>query len=480
MLYQLFSMPYTAFLLWIGFFILSKQKYSWFLHLFNFLLTGILAYFGFLLIGSWIRPVLFVVVVLLTTLARPGWKQHFYYLAISSITIMFVTTWTNFVAKWITIHVEGVPDPIRTSILVFATNIVAILLLFFLLDRRFKRTKTSECIKRIDTSYQGILFKTTVAVLVCYYAVYILPAFFLRGPLDLVLVRLLYVLILTIFVFMTVFLFQSVIKKEIALDGAQKSLDRTNMKLVNVQDRVVDQYQLITDLEEVVREKANDIKVLDNYFTQVGNFEMAKRRFDHNNANVLIVLEGAFQFGDQKVFDQIYEEYKLYIKELEELKPKLPDFKNLKAPEFAGIKRLMLVKADEAISKSIEFTTEIPAEVNQIGIPILDLGNTLGVWLDNAIEEAVHTVKKWIHVSFILETDLEGLSTLEIRVSNSCRLSLPIEMNNLDVQGVSSKGNDRGSGLPSVKEMMLKHEHVHVVTIKDEDVFTQLLEIELD
>ena len=101
---------------------------------------------------------------------------------------------------------------------------------------------------------------------------------------------------------------------------------------------------------------------------------------------------------------------------------------------------------------------------------------------DNIKEEFDRYKKLSVHVkdtSFILDEDSDGVAILEIRVTNSCRENV-LNLSTINEQGISTKGEGRGSGLPIVEKMMLKYENIYISTKVSDGKFMQLLEIVLE
>ena len=172
-------------------------------------------------------------------------------------------------------------------------------------------------------------------------------------------------------------------------------------------------------------------------------------------------------------------QYDAKVQKVLKQRPYFPDVNQLATSELMPVRCLLLSKADKAIKERVKFTVEVSTEILNIGMPVLDFIDILGVWLNNAIEEAVYTEEKSIHTSFILDEDPDGVIILEVRVTNSYREN-NMCLTTINQQGVSTKGDGRGSGLAIVEEMMIKHENIYVSTKASDGKFMQLLEIILD
>lgn len=87
-----------------------------------------------------------------------------------------------------------------------------------------------------------------------------------------------------------------------------------------------------------------------------------------------------------------------------------------------------------------------------------DISRIIGVYLDNAIEAASISEEKTIEIQFYLEN-----KNIVFCLGNTFKGK--IEESKLDNEGYSSKGKNRGYGLPLVKDLLSKHEE-----LKDERV----------
>jgi two-component system sensor histidine kinase AgrC len=266
------------------------------------------------------------------------------------------------------------------------------------------------------------------------------------------------------------------------LTEAQTKLNENHALLNDTKHELEEKEKLIEQATSDLKEKRQLIEYLDQKVVSLSNAHQKLIDFEHDQLNLMITLDGGIKSGDKKVMQKCLERYGAAVQEVLELKPDSLDVSGLAGSSMLPIRHLILSKAQLALSQSVKFTVETSQPIENIGMDLKDFTRILGIWLDNALEEAIHTEEKWIHVSFILDTDLDDLSVLEVRVSNSRRPKLPIDINNLHQQGVTSKGENRGNGLRIIHELMLKHEHIHVVTTAkvNETKFTQMLGIEID
>lgn len=461
-------------LIWIGMTLLLSKKYKWYTFIICVMLTSIFTYYIFLLVNQLISPAIFIFTFtfIISNLKRDGWiteaKINFFYLSVVFMITMLGRAWANLITYWIHLYI-GYEDALLTgiyepSISLLITTVICISVFFFV-RKALKKSMISEFIEQIDTDYSKFLVIGTGSILLCYYCVIILPiAFNITGSV-LILMQPIYMTLLTFIGYGLMLIFNMLIKKEVILSERNATLADINDQLYNKQKEILKKELLI--------------KSLDSKIMEAGNVQEQLKNFMHGQRELLTALGGVIEFGDKKVIYELLRQYGIKIQEVSKYELVFPDVSQLKTTELMPLRFFLLSKADDAIKQKINFTTEISTEISEIGMPVLDVIDILGIWLNNAIEEAVHTEEKWIHTSFILDEDPGGLKILEVRVTNSCRENTlnPVLANQL---GVSTKGTGRGHGLPIVEGLMMKHENIYVKSKVTDGKFMQLLQIVLD
>ncbi len=97
-------------------------------------------------------------------------------------------------------------------------------------------------------------------------------------------------------------------------------------------------------------------------------------------------------------------------------------------------------------------------------IDFLDFIRILGIFLDNAIEEAENTVSKELEIYFS-----QYHNTYEIQISNSIRAEKKV------IPGLSDKGLGRGNGLLIVQNILKKYPNITLNSYTDHGKFIQSL-----
>jgi len=186
------------------------------------------------------------------------------------------------------------------------------------------------------------------------------------------------------------------------------------------------------------------------------------RRFKHDWINNLTVINSMLKM------DKITE-LRQYISELitQNSEHGSTEIFNLKN---AGLFGIISSKINQAHEKGVTVDLSIIGEIESIpGIKISELCEIVGIFLDNAIEEACKAVKS---VAIKMQN---GNSYIEISISNSCESKPDLQM--LAKEGYSTKGDGRGMGLAITKRIIEKNRNVLHMTSYEDNVFTQTIEI---
>ena len=180
--------------------------------------------------------------------------------------------------------------------------------------------------------------------------------------------------------------------------------------------------------------------------------ELVKRsKRQHEYENQLVIIKSMIQGNDE---DPV-----AYIDGLLKDEDKKTDIKwlsKLVNIPLGGLKGLLYFKLNEMMSKKINVNLEVSESLSKKSLwktytdNPQDISRIIGVYLDNAIEAASIADTKEIEIQiyldgknivFCLGNTYEGI----------------IEESKLDLEGYSSKGNNRGYGLSLVKDLLSKH-----------------------
>lgn len=187
------------------------------------------------------------------------------------------------------------------------------------------------------------------------------------------------------------------------------------------------------------------------------------RRFKHDWKNNLAVINSMLAMNK-------IDELKVYMSELidastHDVNTAIYNIKN------AGLFGIITSKINHAKDMGVEVEFEMTGEIEDIpGIKVSELCEVIGIFIDNAIEEASNIDKKiciniYSHDRFI-----------EISISNSCT-SRP-DMKLIYEAGVSSKGTGRGMGLAIARKIIGEYKNMQHICDYEDNIFTQTITIE--
>lgn len=213
-------------------------------------------------------------------------------------------------------------------------------------------------------------------------------------------------------------------------------------------------------LRRVIREE--DLKQQKFYNESLRSTLFELRRFKHDWINNLTVIDSMIKMNK-------HAELKQYVSELighsgPFTNTQIYDIKN------AGLFGILSSKINLAYEKGVTVNLSVAGVIENIpGIKISDLCEIVGIFLDNAIEEAFAADKE-VNVDIV-----DGINFIEISVSNTC--STPLDMHRLAMDGYTTKGSGRGMGLAIAKSILSRYKNILHITTYEDNIFTQIIEI---
>lgn len=221
------------------------------------------------------------------------------------------------------------------------------------------------------------------------------------------------------------------------------------------------------DLESKYREK--EFKHLEEYTANLEENYNEMRKFRHDYQNILISLES---YIEDKNIANLEEYFHTYIKptsnKISSNYFKLSQLSNIQVSSVKSIISSKLIYSQEL---GIDSSFEANELITAINLNQIKLVRSLGILLDNAIEEVKENTKHgYIRVGIINKD-----TTTIIIVSNSCRFK--IKLHEIQKCGFSTKGNKRGLGLSNLKDMLGPEKNVTLETKIENNEFTQIIKI---
>lgn len=207
-------------------------------------------------------------------------------------------------------------------------------------------------------------------------------------------------------------------------------------------------------------QKSNNNKLTNKYdqlidYSKTYEQELVKRsKKQHEYKNQLVIIKSMIEDNDADVID--------YINGILHDNDKNKDTKwltRLTNIPLGGLKGLIYYKINEMISKGIDVNLEVAESLNKKSLwknyseNSHDISKIIGVYIDNAIEAASLSTSKEVEIQFYLENNNIVLCLGNTFVGN-------IDLSKIDAEGYSTKGNNRGYGLPLAKDLLTKHSDI--------------------
>lgn len=226
----------------------------------------------------------------------------------------------------------------------------------------------------------------------------------------------------------------------------------------------------VIQTREQKRLKEEERKNLLEYTKQVESMYEDLRAFRHDYVNILATLSGYLEKNDIDGMKQYFIENILPTNEkINQGNYHLQKLSKIKEP---AIKGLISSKLIYAYNQGIDVFIDIMDEIEEISMKTIDLIRILGIYLDNAIEATLLSERKEIKFNVIREAN-----SVIIVLANTFE-DQGMSFSEMEKHGISSKGEGRGIGLASVKEILKNYNNVCKQTEKKEGYFIQTLIIE--
>lgn len=216
--------------------------------------------------------------------------------------------------------------------------------------------------------------------------------------------------------------------------------------------------------------KNNELKSLQNYINETEDAYLEMRKFKHDYINILSSIAGYICDEDMKGLEDYFNKKIAPLnRTLENESLKLASLKNVKATEIKGI---LTIKTIQAQNKGINIDIEILEEIESISWDTILACRGIGILMDNAIEAAEECNYKKINLALIKK------EKSKIIIIQNTYKDKNINLKKIYEQSYSTKGNDRGLGLSTLKESISKANNIILDTKISEEFFTQIITIQ--
>lgn len=216
-----------------------------------------------------------------------------------------------------------------------------------------------------------------------------------------------------------------------------------------------------------IKQKEQENRNLNQLVVELGILYDEIRGFRHDFGGIVACLEPAIEQENINEIKQIYENVLLKMnKRLTRNDYTMFSFKRI---EDIAFKNVLAQKMLQAKSLHIPFYLEVLTDIPIVEVPMLDAVRVLTILLDNALEETEKTANPKISVALAHEHHHTTVIIQNTRQQNK------IDKRKIWEQGYSTKGNNRGNGLPILLNIIHTLENIEIETTIEEETFTQTL-----
>ena len=217
------------------------------------------------------------------------------------------------------------------------------------------------------------------------------------------------------------------------------------------------------------KRKLQEIEAYYEYTLRIESINNEMRKFRHDYVNILTTLSDYIREDDMPGLRKYFNENIVPMKDkLKTRSIKMNGIEKLKVREIKGFITTKIIQAQE---KRIPISIEVPDEIDRISMNTVELSRIIGIIVDNAIEASENLEEPLINIAFI-----DNDESVTFIVMNKCSDDIP-KIHELFEQGFSTKGDNRGLGLSTLKELTDSNENVLLDTVIENGYFVQKVEI---
>lgn len=192
------------------------------------------------------------------------------------------------------------------------------------------------------------------------------------------------------------------------------------------------------------------------------------RCFKHDFDNIVTTIGGYINTNDMEGLKKYYIQLEDDCQRVNNLYILNPDIVN-----NDGIYNLLTKKYNEATYKDIKVNLTFLLDLGNLHMKIYEFARILGILLDNAIEASSECEEKIINLVFRNDTK----NSIELITIENTYNNKNVDIKKIFEKGVSAKENHTGLGLWEVNKIIKKNNNVNLQTVKNDNFFTQTLEI---
>ena len=373
----------------------------------------------------WQSKALIVLVIAITIFFYTKIKLYSILVVLFTTMILYIT---NFITVYIYLTIQDyIPFKFALQLIDFSCFVVIALIIAYLTQLLFYKLKVSYL--SLNKRYLLII---TIVLFISFILLYMVSQTDMRGNDTL---KLYAILLLAIMVFLSVVI-----------------LVMSNFTLREMR----------------YKRNVKEIEAYYEYTLRIESINNEMRKFRHDYVNILTTLSDYIREDDMPGLREYFNEHIVPMKDnLKTRSIKMNGIEKLKVREIKGLITTKILQAQE---KKIPISIEVPDEVDRIDMNTIELSRIIGIILDNAIEASENLEDPLIRIAFINDVSVTFI------VMNKCSDNIP-KIHELFEQGFSTKGDNRGLGLSTLKELTDENENVLLDTIIENGFFVQKVEI---
>ncbi|WP_347132504.1 quorum-sensing sensor histidine kinase AgrC [Staphylococcus hominis] len=217
------------------------------------------------------------------------------------------------------------------------------------------------------------------------------------------------------------------------------------------------------------RRNMEEIETYYEYTLQIESINNEMRKFRHDYVNILTTMSEYIRENDMDGLKTYFNDNIVPMKDnLQMNSIKINGTDNLKVRAIKGLVTTKILQAQE---KNIPISIEVPELIDHIEMNTVDLSRIIGIIIDNAIEASEELEDALIRIAFInVETSVMFI------VMNKCKEDMP-KIHELFQDSFSTKGDNRGLGLTTLKDITDTTENVLLDTTIENGYFVQKVKI---
>lgn len=221
--------------------------------------------------------------------------------------------------------------------------------------------------------------------------------------------------------------------------------------------------------EEEIKQKELEQLQLQQYTDEIVSLYNEIRGFRHDYAGMLTSFQMAINTQDIKEIEKIYQE--VLVDANLKLRSDKYTYFDLNNVGDSALRSVMTETLFKARDNQIDLTFEVKDPVERLPIKLLDVVRIASILLNNAVEGAIESYEKMIHVTLVqLDTEI-------IFVVKNSRKQRKLDLEEIYEPEFSTKGYRRGLGLNNLKEILENYEYIMLDTEINKHDFTQILTI---